>query len=813
MAQHSSWRLRLLFTAILLAWLLPVAVRTGGVSTVRAAPNVVSASLSVTPSAVEPGAQVTVTGSGFAPYEEVHLRLTTNPSRTTPRTLGLAIADSSGSFSVFVTIPADQAGGQFVVAATGAASGRSATAPLTVTSATLTLSSTSVAAGETVTLAGAGFMPGETVDITMTTWPAHVGNNALGAATADSTGAFTITVTIPLSQTAGGYLVQAGGVTSGRSAGAVLRITALAALRLIVFPARVAAGAHVTIAGTGFLLGETIGMTLTANPMQPGGEQIATATAVGAGSFTTSALIPAGTQPGSYTVVAAGMTTGRSASATIQVTASAGAVTVTPTPAVRVTPTPGVTITPTPVPLSPTAPTSAYFAEGYTGTAAVNGQATFTETLNVLNPASSTVPVTITYYIQGRATPMVVTRSISATSVLREVVNGDVGNDKQVAAVVTAPRQVFVSRTISRVSAHGARLDGSATLPVGAPAKSWGFPEGFTGVTFQEYLTILNPNGAPATVSVLLAPQAASSAGAKRFSVTVPPYSRSTENIRALNQGGSASSVGMLISSDQPIVAERVLYFGDGSGSGKFGSTVSRGISAGATRLYIAYGNSGGSAGGNPQGNQAFITLLNPASSGAVQVTASFYNATGHRIGTSQAVTVGAGTRQTIIANNVLGRAAVSPFSVVLSATGPVMAESAQYFYGSPNTGPHPGVDFEALAQGGVTLYLSDLATKLPDGTSVSRYAFLYNPGSASILVTATYFGGNGATTRKSYSVPPGGVTRVSVNQDAGSSIPAGPLGAEFVLASPSTGSFFIYTAGLTSDGRSATEEVGTPAS
>ena len=248
-------------------------------------------------------------------------------------------------------------------------------------------------------------------------------------------------------------------------------------------------------------------------------------------------------------------------------------------------------------------PTTAYFAEGYTGTAAGNGRATFTETLNLLNPGTTPAPVTITYYVQGASAPMTITRTVSPTSVLRESVNSDVGADKVVAAQVTSPQRVYVTRTMTRTAPDGSRLDGSATLPVAAPATAWGFPEGYTGSTFQEYLTILNPNSSSAHVSILLAPQADTAAGAKTLTLTVPALSRSTANIRSLNQAGSAKSVGMLISSDQPIVPERVLYFGDGAGSGKFGSTVSSGSAGGAQQIYLAYGTSGGltTSGGKAQ--------------------------------------------------------------------------------------------------------------------------------------------------------------------------------------------------------------------
>ncbi|MGH2411017.1 MAG: hypothetical protein ACRDGS_11700, partial [Chloroflexota bacterium] len=111
--------------------------------------------------------------------------------------------------------------------------------------------------------------------------------------------------------------------------------------------------------------------------------------------------------------------------------------------AVPATPSSTATATATPPPGSPT---TDYFAEGYTGLAATNGRATFTEVLNILNPSASlTVPITITYYIQGASssTTMTITRTANPHSVLRESVNTDVGNDKIVAAVVTSPRRVY----------------------------------------------------------------------------------------------------------------------------------------------------------------------------------------------------------------------------------------------------------------------------------------------------------------------------------------------------------------------------------
>lgn len=544
-----------------------------------------------------------------------------------------------------------------------------------------------------------------------------------------------------------------------------------------------------------------------------------TSTSTSTGTATASSTASAtGTATTTGTATATSSATG---TATTTATGTASTSVTPTTPSATASPTVAATGTGTPPTSTPTpsgAGSTAYFAEGYTGTAAVNGRAAFAESLNVLNPNSGPAVITITYYIQGASAPLVVTKTIGAHTTLRESVNTDVGPDKFAAAVISSPQRVFATRTILRTDVSGARLDGSTTLPVKAPAANWGFPEGYTGVTFQQYLTVLNPGSVTANVTILLAPQAASSAGAKTLTLTVPPTSRTTANIRALNLDGPAKSVAMVISSDQPIVPERVIYFGDGAGSGKFGSTVSSGITTPSTQLRIAYASSGGTApagsGTTAAGNQEFITLLNPSTVGnPVQVTATFFGANGSSIGQAASVTVAPGTRQTILTNIPLGAAAVSQFSVVLNATGPIEAESAQYFNGSPNVGKHPGVAFPALSASYTDVFFSDLSTQLADSTAVDRTVYLYNPGTVSIGVSATYYGSTSSTAIASYSVPAGGIASVDVDTDTSANIPPGPVGAEFKLTSGSAGTFIAYATGRTADGLLAIEDVGLSAS
>jgi uncharacterized membrane protein len=460
-------------------------------------------------------------------------------------------------------------------------------------------------------------------------------------------------------------------------------------------------------------------------------------------------------------------------------------------------------------------PTTLYFAEGYTGTAAANGKATFRETLNILNPDARAASVTITYYIQGESKPVVVQRAVPATSVWREDVNTDVGADKIVATVVTSSQGIFATRTISRVAANGTRLDDSTTSAATTPATRWDFAEGYTGITFQEYLVVLNTSTITSTVTVHLAPEAASSSEPREFSFKVPPLSRATVNIRALNAGDSAQSVGMIVDSSQPIVAERVEYFGNGSGSGKYGAIVSSGLPAPAQDLQIGYGSAGGAAPDaqgtpRPLGDQQYVTLLNPAASGpAAQVTAHFQDASGVALGQPVSIDVPPGTRRTIIANLALGKKAIGPFSVSLHAKdAPIQAEAAQYFGGSPNLGQHPGIGLPALTQGAPAMVLTDLSTRLADGAAVARTVYLYNPTTSLVSVEGVYLDGNGDLTTAGYTIAPGGITAIDINSALPASFQAGSLGAEFLATS--SGGFLAYALGHTTGGSGAIEEVGT---
>ena len=101
-------------------------------------------------------------------------------------------------------------------------------------------------------------------------------------------------------------------------------------------------------------------------------------------------------------------------------------------------------VTPTPTPVTPvttptlpaftTSSTTQYFADGYTGTAASNGKATFIERLFLYNPGSMASSVTTTYYVTNPSssahTMVTEQNSVAPGATVVRNVNQDVGNDR-----------------------------------------------------------------------------------------------------------------------------------------------------------------------------------------------------------------------------------------------------------------------------------------------------------------------------------------------------------------------------------------------
>lgn len=738
-----------------------------------------AAILQASPVSAAPGQTITLIGAYFAaPNGAVTPTVTAvfvdaNGNRTT---VGQATPSSAGGgFNLPVIVPSTAAVGPAQFFATDTA-GNTGTTLFDVRPASTAIAvvPNSAIPGSAVAISGTGFAVNQPIRLTFSQ-PALASVLSSGTVTSTNAGTFSAVVLIPGNASAGtsSLLAQDGDSNAAATQFTVVRH---GSPMLGVTPTTGMPNQTVTITGANFAANEPATVTLSQN-----GHTLATVaslTTTVSGAFTATTIVPTAVVSGAITLSAIDNSL-NTAVATLPIT---GAYNVE------------------------NGPSTFYFAEGYTGQLSTNGRASFTETLSILNANPFTATTVITYLIQD-ASPVVVTRSIPPSTTLREPVNSDIGPDKTVAALVSSPSQITVERIIRRVGAHGAVLDGNSSLGNASLGTTFYFAEGYTGISFQEYLTVANPGNTAAHVTIYFAPQAGSSEGAPTVRFVVPANSRATRNVRRDVLTVSNKSVGMIVTSDQPIMAERVLYFGDGTGSAKYGSTAKAGIQTLANQYYFAYGSAGGSGLAQRKGDQSYVTILNPdLTTTRATVVAQFYTASGHLLGATS-VDVAPRTRQTINANAIVGNTS-SIYATVLTSASPFVAEKPQYFGGDPNSGAHPGVAPSGTPGGIKSVSFPDLSLTSALGEPQQQTVFLYNPTANPVTVAATYVSA-GASKIVSYTLAPSTVTTVNVNGDA-ASLGAGVLGATFTVASNGVGDAFVAAdIANTADGRSYTGTQG----
>jgi IPT/TIG domain len=249
--------------------------------------------------------------------------------------------NSVRNYSVFVVFLAFLIGALVVMPATALGQGTGTSTPGTMTpvpNAAITTTTSKASPGTSITVNGTGFQGGETVDVTFNGQP-------VGEPTSSGDGNWALTFTIP-NVAPGDYAIAATGRASGRTASKTFTVQ-LGAASLTFSTNQAMPGAAITINGTGFQPGETVGITFN-------GPSIGTVTADTSGNITLPFTIPQ-LGPGQYGVTATGQTSNREANANFTVLAG-------PTPVATAVPTaaPEATATPAPAPNAPTAPALAH---------------------------------------------------------------------------------------------------------------------------------------------------------------------------------------------------------------------------------------------------------------------------------------------------------------------------------------------------------------------------------------------------------------------------------------------------------------------
>ena len=313
--------------------------------------------------------------------------------------------------------------------------------------------------------------------------------------------------------------------------------------------------------------------------------------------------------------------------------------------------------------------------------------------------------------------------------------NTDVGNDKNVSTVVQASAAISAEIVISRVTSSGATLDTASDLGTSTLGQTWYLAEGYTGASLQEYLTIFNPGTTDAHTRVQYLPSDTAAPAAKSY--TVPAGSQVTINVRSDYNGlvaHGSRNIGIGITSDQSVAVDRSMYWGDGSGSAKYGSSIGSGIAAGQPTQYFSYLPTS-------NGSQSFVTVLNPNGS-AASATLTLRDGFGNLIVAAPA-NIGAGQRHTFTVPSLVA-GSLGILSGTLVSSQPVVAEASVYFGGSPNVGSHPGVVMHGTAgsstgaQADVSAAGAQLRIVNVSGAVIRVQVLSQGAGSASTLYDAT---------------------------------------------------------------------------
>jgi hypothetical protein len=143
-------------------------------------------------------------------------------------------------------------------------------------------------------------------------------------------------------------------------------------------------------------------------------------------------------------------------------------------------------------------------------------------------------------------------------------------NVTAVSVQVTSDQPIVAERPMYMVYNFGSGLVAGATVAVGASslAQLFGFAAGSTVSSNHEYLTIQNPGGTTANVTATYY----SNNGPVTKSFAVVAGSRHTVDVTnsAEGAGPGFASVGIVLSSDQPVMVEKTSY---DSSTGGYGAT------------------------------------------------------------------------------------------------------------------------------------------------------------------------------------------------------------------------------------------------
>ena len=295
---------------------------------------------------------------------------------------------------------------------------------------------------------------------------------------------------------------------------------------------------------------------------------------------------------------------------------------------------------------------------------------------------------------------------------------------------------------------------GSDAVGARKPARTWYFAEGSTRTGFDAYMSLQNPN-AHATSAVLN--YMIEGEGLRKVPVNLKASSRTT--VRVSDQIGAQKDFSVKVESNDPIVAERPMYFNYQGlhGNNWTGGHDVLGTNAPSKTFYFAEGATFSNF-------EEWLCLQNPGSR-PIDVNAVYMMNNGATA--TRTYRVPANQRKTVSVNQEVGPNI--EVSVRLESRSPFVAERPLYFnyHGTSNYSFTGGHDVIGATRPATELFFAEGYT----GPGFDEWLCLQNPGDRDAYVTVTYLPEKGAPRPRKHIVRAHSRYTIEVNKDAGQNV------------------------------------------
>ena len=307
-----------------------------------------------------------------------------------------------------------------------------------------------------------------------------------------------------------------------------------------------------------------------------------------------------------------------------------------------------------------------YLAEGSTG---ISEEGYFETWVLVQNPGGTAAEVTLTYMTPSGA---IEGPTLTLDPNTRQSVNvaDTLDNVWSVSTRVTSDQPVIAERSMYWNTPEVYRQAAHDSIGVSAAARTWFLAEGCTGISeegyFETWVLVQNPGGTAAEVTLTYMTPSGAIEGP---TLTLDPNTRQSVNVA--DTLDNVWSVSTRVTSDQPVIAERSMYWNTPEVY-RQAAHDSIGVSAAARTWFLAEGCTGISEEGyfetwvlvqNPGGTAAEVTLTYMTPSGAIE---------------GPTLTLDPNTRQSVNVADTLDN--VWSVSTRVTSDQPVIAERSMYW-------------------------------------------------------------------------------------------------------------------------------------